>query len=512
MRAAADITSYPLRAEHAVAQALADTDDAAKAQSKLLAAIGDALGWLAGAFWEAPPAWDDAMRCIETWHVPGEDLDAFAAATRDTRLTLGEGLPGRVWTTAAPAWVTDVGADPNFPRAAAAQRAGLHAAVCFPVRSGGRVLGAIEFFDRELREPDVELLATMVNLGGQIGQFVDRRRAQAAVRDSEQLKRAMLEAALDGVVTIDEHSRIVDFNTAAERIFGHTREDVLGHDMAEAIIPPWLRERHRRGLANYLRTGEQKVLDRRVEIVGMRCSGEEFPVELTITRIYVPGPPRFTGYLRDITDRKQAEAVLKASRARIVEAADAERRRIERNLHDGAQQRLVWVGYGLRNARAALDRDAAAAAEALDEAIVGLAEAADELRELARGIHPAVLTEGGLEPALTVLAQRCATPVALDVTADRFPPAVETAAYFLVAEALTNVARHAQAKRATLSAQRADGALVVLVADDGRGVAGAEPGSGLRGLADRVNALGGTFTIQSPDAGGTIVRAEIPCA
>jgi signal transduction histidine kinase len=250
-----------------------------------------------------------------------------------------------------------------------------------------------------------------------------------------------------------------------------------------------------------------------VEIVGMRAGGLEFPVELTITRIDMPGPPRFTGFLRDITDRRRAEAELKASRARIVEAADVERRRIERNLHDGAQQRLVWVGYGLRTAREALDRDPAAAVEALDDAIAGLAQAGEELRELARGIHPAVLSEGGLEPALTILAERCATPVELDVTSDeRFPAVVETAAYFLVAEALTNAARYADASQVRLRAQRVGGALVVVVADDGRGGADVDSGSGLRGLADRVSALGGTFTVESPPGHGTIVRASIPCA
>jgi len=512
MRGANEIRSYPLRAEHAVARTLADSDDAGPMQSKLLAAIGEALGWPTGAIWEAPVAQDDPMCCVETWHVPGTDLEAFATITRGTRLVRGEGLPGRVWASAAPAWLADVGADSNFPRAAAAVRAGLHAAFCFPVRSGGRVLGAIEFFDRGWREPDEELLATMAILGGQIGQFVERRRAEQAVSDSEQLKRAMLDAALDAVVTIDEHSRIVDFNMAAERIFGCSREQVLGHDMAETIIPPWLRERHRLGLARYLRTGAGDVLDRRVEIVGMRADGAEFPVELTITRVDLPGAPRFTGFLRDITDRRRAETDLKASRARIVEAADAERRRIERNLHDGAQQRLVWVGYGLRTARQALDRDPSAAAEALDEAIAGLAQAGDELRELARGIHPAVLSEGGLEPALTILAERSVTLVELDLTPEeRFPAAIETAAYFVVAEALTNVARHASAGRLNVSAKRVDGALVVEVADDGCGGADLGRGSGLRGLADRVSALSGTFAVTSVPGKGTIVRAEFPC-
>jgi signal transduction histidine kinase len=203
---------------------------------------------------------------------------------------------------------------------------------------------------------------------------------------------------------------------------------------------------------------------------------------------------------------------LHASRARIVAATDAERRRIERDLHDGAQQQLVWIGYGLRAARDALDRDPAAAATALDEAIQGLAHATEDLRELARGIHPALLTEGGLEPALTLLGERSATPVALEMAGDeRYPEAVEIAAYFLVSEALTNVARHAGAAQAKLIVRRIDGTLVIEVTDDGRGGADSGSGSGLRGLQDRISALGGRLTVESPPGRGTLIRAEIPC-
>ena len=203
---------------------------------------------------------------------------------------------------------------------------------------------------------------------------------------------------------------------------------------------------------------------------------------------------------------------LHSSRARIVAAADAERRRIERDLHDGAQQQLVWIGYGLRTARDALDRDPATAAKALDEAIEGLARAAGDLRELARGIHPGLLTEGGLEPALTMLAERCVTPVALEVASDeRYSEAVETAAYFLMAEELTNVARHASAAHAKLIVRRADRTLVVEVTDDGRGGADSGSGSGLRGLQDRISALGGSLIVESPPGRGTLIRAEIPC-
>jgi signal transduction histidine kinase len=199
------------------------------------------------------------------------------------------------------------------------------------------------------------------------------------------------------------------------------------------------------------------------------------------------------------------ESELRASRARIVAAADEARRRIERDLHDGAQQRLVALALMLRHARATLDP------AVLDAAIDELAAATAELRELARGIHPAVLTEGGLEPALAGLAGRVPLPVEIaGPPAERLPPAVEAAAYFAVAEALTNVVRHARATRVEVSVRRRGDRLVVRVRDDGRG--GARPGGGLRGLADRAAALGGAFSLESPAGGGTTVRAELPCA
>ena len=282
--------------------------------------------------------------------------------------------------------------------------------------------------------------------------------------------------------------------------------------MAELIIPSELRERHRRGLANYLATEEAVLLDRRVEITGLRGDGTTFPVELTITRIDVPGPPTFTGYLRDITDRKAAEAELRASRARIVEAADDARRQLERDLHDGAQQRLVELALDLRMTRARLDDEPGQAQELLDTALDDLAEATRELRELARGIHPAALTEGGLRPALEALAARSSIPARLVGAPDaRFAAPVEATAYFSVAEGLTNAARHAAAAQVEVEVTRVDDRLRVEIRDDGRGGAGTTAGTGLRGLADRVAALDGEVDVVSPESGGTVLRVEIPC-
>src|SRR5690349_702027 len=182
-----------------------------------------------------------------------------------------------------------------------------------------------------------------------------------ALRASRERYRALLLAALDCVVAMDHRGCVLEWSPAAERTFGWTAEEVVGVEMAELIVPPSLRDRHRNGLARYLAGGDPAVLDRRIEISAVRRDGEEFPCELTITRIDLPGDPVFVGYLRDITERHRADADLRASRVRIVTAADAARRRLERDLHDGAQQHLVGLALTLRLARRKLADDDEAA-------------------------------------------------------------------------------------------------------------------------------------------------------
>jgi signal transduction histidine kinase len=211
--------------------------------------------------------------------------------------------------------------------------------------------------------------------------------------------------------------------------------------------------------------------------------------------------------------RAQLEEI-RASRARIVEAADAERRRIERDLHDGAQQRLVGISLALNLANSRLTPGAdPEVVQALKQASHELSSALSELRELGHGIHPAILTEEGLGPALESLVERASLPVTLKtVPTRRLPAPVEAAAYFVVSEALANVAKYSRASCATIIANAVDGRLLLEVSDDGIGGADATRGSGLRGLADRVAALDGSIRIESVAGKGTIIRAEIPCA
>ncbi len=502
--------------------------------------------------------------------------------------------------------------------------------------------------------------------------FAERRRLRRALDESEARMRAVLDAAFDCIVTMDDQGRVLEVNRALEETFGYRAEEMIGRELAALIVPPKLREQHREGVARAA-TGDIRLDGQRLTALGMRKDGTEFPIELIVTRPALPGAPLFCGYLRDVTEQRTAERALRqlaaeqaalrrvatavaaerpvfglvteevarllgaqsanlvrfdghgmatvvggwssgattnvpvgesvrvdgdtaaarvwrtgaparvesyeglggelasrlrefgfrcavaapiflsgslwgavivssvepgafapdseqriahfaelaaqalanaqaredlaASRARIVQAGDDERRRLERNLHDGAQQRLVSLALMLRLAarRHAGDRDLERAGEELSHAL-------EELRELARGIHPAVLTERGLEPAVQALAARAPLPVELDVALrDRLPGPVEAAAYYVVAEALTNVAKYAHASLVRVHVDRDDARAHVEVADDGVGGARPDAGSGLRGLADRVEALGGRLGLDSPAGAGTVLRAEIPC-
>jgi signal transduction histidine kinase len=208
-------------------------------------------------------------------------------------------------------------------------------------------------------------------------------------------------------------------------------------------------------------------------------------------------------------ERRQQADELRGSRARVIEAADAERRRVGRDLHDGAQQRLLAVGNLLKLAQRTLD-DEHEAADMLRLANDELDAAHDELRDLARGLHPVAISERGLASALESLAAGCEVPVIFDVRTDRLPEHVELAAYFVISESLTNASKYASASTVRVDVRGDDAALVLEVADDGRGGADPRAGTGLRGLADRLDALGGRFEVESPPGAGTRVRACVP--
>jgi PAS domain S-box-containing protein len=507
----------------------------------------------------------------------------------------------------------------------------------------------------------------------------------AAGLSSGARQREILDAALDCVISIDDRGRITYFNKSAERTFGYQASEAIGRDLAAAIIPPGLRDAHRRGLAQYLETGETKILGRRLELTAMRADGSEFPAELTVTKIEAPGRPAFIGFVRDITERLQAEEELRSARdrlesvaaeqaslrrvatlvaqqttpdelfaavaqevarvlgvrsisvirydpgdtmtsvgvsgklaqfmlgvswpldqtpiahvirrtrqsatvdlatsdtalavqlvsrglrvvtgvpivvdgrlwgamlaherdrdalplgtvnrlqsftelvatavanatarselvaaqRRVIAAADAERARLTRDIHDGAQQQLVNTLMNIQLALQKRSSNPERAGELLELAAAYAMDGIESLRELAAGIHPAILSDRGLAAALDALAARLSIPVRLEGVDLHLPATLESSIYFFCSEALTNVIKHAAASYASVTVAISDGRLMVEVRDDGIGGALAgSGGSGLVGLRDRIAALEGTLELSGPDGGpGTTLTARIP--
>jgi signal transduction histidine kinase len=507
-----------LLTEHAVTRVLADAAGEAAAVPVLLATLAGGLGLAGEPAWLAEPA---------------------------------PGLAAEAWERGAPVW--DDGG------------------VAFPVRAGGSTLAVIAL---PAGAPGDTLLATLESVGAQIGQFLARCRVEAELRESEARRGAILEddserhaselalrrladeqAALRRVATAvaaeGDPGRLFELVSAeVGRLLGAETAHLIRYDddgEVATIVGGWAvrdDERLPNGAAMRLdsdtaatrvwKTGRPARMDdysgvegsladtlrefgvRSVVIAPVSFAGSLWGAVIISTLSAIPFPEGTEQRLADFAElaaqalaNAQAREDAAASRARIVQAGDAERRRLERNLHDGAQQRLVSLLLLLRIATRQVSGQPEAVAN-LERGTQELVEALHDLRELARGIHPAILTERGLEPAVEALIARAPLPVDLEVELDgRLPAPVEAAAYYVVAEALTNVARYARASGVRVLLAHAGGRARIEVADDGVGGADAL-GSGLRGLADRVEALNGRFAVVSPAGGGTTVRAEIP--
>lgn len=524
-----------LGAQYAVVRTLAEAQTLAEAAPNLLEAIASTLSWELGVFWRFDQE-ERVLRCVSTWQDPTLELDDFEELTRRMTLRPGSGLPGRALSAGAPMWISNVLEDSEFLRTQVAVTAGLRAAVAFPLTTRHGPLGALEFFAREVRPLDHAVLEMMDSFGTQIGQYVDRKRAEEAMRASEALKTAILNSSLESVVTMDGAGRVLDFNRAAEVTFGYSRSQAIGEELAELIIPPPFREGHRNALERYRVTGEGRMLDRRLELTGMRAGGATFPVELTITCIAGSDPTMFAGFVRDVTERhwaerererlfalehaarEEAEAAQRRSQRLVAEALaaeDRELRRISEALHDEAVQDLLAARLELAAARKGDP-------ESLDRIEEQLERTLAQLRGRIVDMHPVALSQGGLLAALNVVAEerarqggfRCSVRVSPKATG-----AHDQLVLSLARELLTNAAKHSQARRVSVTVLDEGESVVVRVADDGRGIpsgrldrAFSEGHIGLASSVERVKAIGGRFGVSDGQSGGTEVEVTLPAS
>jgi PAS domain S-box-containing protein len=313
--------------------------------------------------------------------------------------------------------------------------------------------------------------------------------------------RALLDAIPDLMFRLSREGEYLELAGDLTRL-AHTPEEVIGRNLVE-LLPEPVSSCLMAAITKALETGALATTDYRLRTVDGSLKDFE-------ARVVPCGRDEVVAIVRDVTDLRQAMRDVTDSRARIVAAGDDERRRVERNLHDGAQQRLVTVALHLHLIRRRIETDPTEVPALTEAAQAELTLALEEIRELVQGLHPRVLSERGLAAALEALAARAVLPVELaELPAERLPPAVEAATYYVVSEALANAAKHSRASLVEVRVALDGDAAAVEIVDDG--VGGADPqGSGLRGLSDRVAALGGVLAVSSEPGNGTALRAELP--
>ena len=410
---------------------------------------------------------------------------------------------------AAQEWLRDFFGDPSLELLRASHDGPLNA----PGGESGRVATAISYGDRSLGliVHDAALAAESV---GEVAAVVGLVYEKDRVNEELRRQRDLLSDIGDGtpallcVIFGDGTIPPEGMNRAARELIGETHEGLSGRCFWDAVVVPEDRRDVAERIGRIVAGGAEPE-----HIARWGTPAGEALVAWTAAALPVVGPrPVFLVSGVDVTERERRAQELRESRSRLVAAGDDERRRLERNLHDGAQQRLVTVSLALRVAETAVAADPEKAAGMLRDASEQLTEAIAELRELARGLHPAILTDRGLGPALQALASRAPVPVTTANSVDgRLPAAVETAVYYVVSEALTNAAKHARATQISVALAVVDDRVEVTIVDDGVGGAALERGTGLRGLADRMEAIAGHLTVVSGER-GTTISAQAPVA
>lgn len=334
----------------------------------------------------------------------------------------------------------------------------------------------------------------------------ERRRAQAALRDSEARLRAILETAVEGIITIDERGIIESFNPAAEKIFGYAAREIIGRSV-NLLMPAPYREEHDGYLANYMRTGHAKIIGIGREIVGQRKDGTIFPLDLAVSEVQLEDRRLFTGFVRDITERKHLEK-------EILEISDLEQRRIGQGLHDGLCQELAGIELMSETLARKLEKQSNAAAAQAQRITEHLREAIAQTRRLARGLSPVSIETNGLMSALQELVAAVAKLFNLECRFQCGEPvlvrdnAAATHLYRIAQEAMNNAVRHGKAKTVVVTLTRQRNETRLIVTDDGVGFSQQpknDSGMGLQIMKYRAGMIGASLEVQSTNGHGTTV-------
>ena len=509
------------RSQYAVTDVLSSASSFRAVAARLVEALGQALSADVGEVW-CPEPGAGALRRVAVWHRTWLEQSDFVARGADIALLVGQSLVGRVAAGGRAEWLPDARGDRGFVRRALAERAGLQSGFAFAVRTQSGTEAVIVFFTREFRTRDEDLLLTLDALGRQIAEFIEKKRAEEALRKSEERYRTLFEDSKDAVLIMNRGGRVVEVNSAALDLFARSREDMLRLSLGDFFLRP-------RQLRTFLRSLARRDGARELAATLRRSDGGVLECLVTATarrdergRIFEYG-----GIVRDVTAQVMRDQALRTLSVHLLQAQDEERRRLARELHDSTGQHLVALSLNLATLRSGANRLSARARRSLGDSEALAERCMAEIRTLSYLLHPPLLDEMGLLSALRWLADgfHDRSGIRLDLELpeqmERLGSGMETALFRIVQEALTNVHRHSGSSRAAVRLSVDEHRVTLEVKDEGRGLGGQarwasadgtfvqRSGVGITGMKERVRQLGGQLDVVST-ATGTTVRAILP--
>jgi PAS domain S-box-containing protein len=521
---AIEITAYKQAENHLalsydIARVLSNVDGLAQAAAGTLQLLCERLGWDLGELWSSDAPGRE-LRCAALWAVPSVDPSVLCPNALTRTFPAGATAP---WESGAAIWEEDIATDPLLAREPESQRLGMHGMFRLPIVVHGEIRVVVRMFSHRVRTRDAAVADLMMAIGLQIGQFLQRQPGQVQLRESEALKSAILDASLDAAITVDADARVVEFNMAAETMFGYSRSAVLGRELVRLIVPPAMRERALATFAQFRAAHSSGMLRRRFATSAMRADGSEFPAEVALNTIGIGDPPLLTIYVVDVTARLRAEQEvvvyqerLRALMTDLLLVEEQERQRLAADLHDGLSQTIALAQMKLAALRAGLKGKLE---PALDE-IEGLIDQTNlAARSIGFELSPPVLHDLGLEPAVQWLVENIHARygIAIVLEDDGQPKLIEERTRIIlfrsIRELLINAAKHAGARHVRVCLQCDADQVQASVEDDGVGMDSGVvevKGSGLISIRERLAHVGGNMRIESAPGLGTKIRLSAP--
>jgi PAS domain S-box-containing protein len=394
----------------------------------------------------------------------------------------------------------------------------LKSAFAFPILLGSEVIGVGEFFSHEIRQRDNEMLAMLAGIGSDIGQLIERKQKEEALRESEDRFRTLAETASDAIITIDESGFIVFVNPAVEKVFGYPPAEMIGRDLT-MLMPEYLRHLHRAGLQRYQETGKKHISWEAVELPGLHRSGHEIPLELSFGEFVRNERRYFTGIVRDVSERKQAAEALQRSREERLRELERVRRRIATDLHDDIGSSLTQISI---MSEVAQNREDGENAPALSKIANASRELIDAMSDIVWAINPQKDHLSDLKQRMRRFAADVLTArnieldfrAPLDETDIALGANIRREVFLIFKETVNNLVKHSNSTRAQIDFRIADGHLLLSVSDNGQGfdTNGESEGHGLMSIRERTAALGGTIEVTSERGRGTMTSLHVPLA